>query len=69
MSMRFVHGCVHLTGFDASRLVYQMILEGSIGTHGAFARQVMNAETNKAGEIKVLLDALERATAVNHFKV
>lgn len=49
-------------GFTSSREMYQMILEGSVGAPGSFARQVtLNSTTATADTTAALLTALEMA--------
>lgn len=59
---RDTRGFPERQSFTNSRQMYQMILEGSIGTPGSFARQVtLNPTTSQQALTNDLLDALEHA--------
>lgn len=59
---RDTQGFPERNGFTQSKEMYQMILEGSIGVPGSFARQLtLNSESAQLEETADLLDALELA--------
>ena len=61
---RDTRGFPERNGFTQSRAMYQMILEGSIGVPGSFARQVtLNTKTSDTLQTNELLSALEVADA------